>query len=78
MGVAVAATFTFVVAAKAQYLAPFGGPGLLTTPEAASGAIGGAAARGAAQQQQCSPRAVGRDGPRVECIFGPATPQTRR
>jgi len=73
-----AALLAIVAPANAQYFAPFGGPGMLSAPEAASGTIAAAAAHGAAQQQQCVPRAVGRDGPRGMCIFGPDTPQPQR
>ena len=51
--------------ASAQFLAPFGGPGMLAAPEAASGAIGAGAANSAATQQQCTQTFNGREGPRT-------------
>ena len=60
---AVAALLATVAPAAAQYGAPFGmpfgGSGLLTSPEAASGALWAGAAHSAAQQQQCLQTATG-------------------
>ena len=54
--------------ARAQFGAPLGSPGFLTSPEAASGAFGAGAAHSASQQQQqCTGQATGRDGPRGVC-----------
>lgn len=55
--------------AQAQFVAPFGGPGLLTSPEVVSGAIGASAAQSAAQQQQpqCTTIYAGRSGPQSVC-----------
>lgn len=54
--------------AQAQFAAPFGGGGVLTAPEAASGAFGAGAAHSLQQQQQqCTSMATGRDGPRGVC-----------
>jgi hypothetical protein len=53
--------------ASAQFGVPFGGPGLLTSPEAISGAIGAGAAHSAQQQQQCQQIYAGREGPRTVC-----------
>jgi hypothetical protein len=65
--------------AKAQFAAPFGGgPGVLTAPEAASGAIGAGAAQSARTQQQCTQMATGRDGPRGLCLPNAAPPEPRR
>jgi hypothetical protein len=53
--------------ASAQFGVPFGGPGLLMSPEAVSGAIGASAAHGARQQQECQQSYSGRDGPHTVC-----------
>ena len=71
-----AALLATVSPAHAQYGvpygAPFGGAGLLTSPEAA-GSVYGA---GAAQQQQCQQTGNGRDGPRGVCApSGPPDPR---
>ncbi len=66
------------VPAQAQFYAPFGGPGMLTAPEAASGAIGAGAARSADQQQQCSQSVVGRGGVQTICPGTPANSQPHR
>ena len=58
--------------ARAQFGVPFGGPGLLTSPEAVSGAIGAGVAH-SAQQQQCQQSFAGRDGVRTTC--SPPVPQ---
>jgi len=52
--------------ASAQFGVPFGGPGMLTAPEAVSGAIGAGAAH-SVQPQQCQQTFAGRDGPRTVC-----------
>ncbi len=57
-----------VAPAEAQFAAPFGAPSYLTVPEAANGAWGAGAANSAATQQQCTPAASGRDGPRGLCL----------
>ena len=64
--------------AKAQFYAPFGGPGMLTAPEAASGAIGAGAARSADQQQQCTQSPVGRGGVQTICPGASENTQPRR
>jgi hypothetical protein len=56
--------------ASAQFGVPFGGPGMLTAPEAVSGAIGAGAAHSAREQQQCQQTYAGRDGPRTVCSPG--------
>ena len=55
--------------ARAQYGAPFGGPGIWTAPEVAGGALGAGAANTAAQQQQqqCATVYSGRSGPQYQC-----------
>ena len=65
--------------ASAQFLAPFGGPGMLAAPEAASGAIGAGAAHSAATQQQCTQTFNGREGPRTVCTnqVAPSGPARR-
>ena len=65
--------------ARAQFLAPFGGPGMLSAPEAASGAIGAGAANSAATQQQCTQTFNGREGPRTVCAnqSAPSRPARR-
>jgi hypothetical protein len=73
-----AALLATVFPAQAQFYAPFGGPGMLTSPEAASGAIGAGAARSATQQEQCPQTATGRDGPRGLCVGGYPAPDPRR
>ena len=75
---ALAAWLTTVAGADAQFGVPFGGPGLITSPEAVSGAIGASAAHGAAQQQNCIASTNGRDGPRGLCVNGQPTPPPRR
>ena len=67
-----------VAPAKAQFAAPFGAPGILTTPEFPSGAIGAGAANSAATQQQCVNVGGGRDGPRYQCAPVGAPQQNRR
>jgi hypothetical protein len=52
--------------ARAQYGAPFGGAGMLTSPEAASGAFGAGAAHSTVQQQ-CYQRPQGRGGAQTVC-----------
>ena len=69
---AAAAVLTVIGPASAQFGVPFGGPGLLTSPEAISGAIGAGAAHSAREQQQCQQTYAGRDGPRTVC--SPSTP----
>ncbi len=54
--------------ALAQFGAPFGAPGILTTPELSSGALGAGAANSATTQQQCGNTGGGRDGVRYQCI----------
>jgi hypothetical protein len=61
-----AALLAAISPAAAQYGVPFGGPGMLTSPEAVSGALGASAAH-SAQQQQCQQTFVGREGPRTVC-----------
>jgi len=61
-----AALLAMAVPARAQFGVPFGGPGMLTSPEAISGAIGAGAAR-SAQPQQCQQTFAGREGPRTTC-----------
>ena len=73
-----AALLAIVSPANAQYFTPFGGPGMLTTPEAASGAIGAGAAHSVAQQQRCQQMVVGRDGPRTLCLPGSSAPAPHR
>ena len=51
----------------AQFGAPFGVPGALTVPEAATGALSAGAANSLRQQQQCQQTFAGRDGPRTIC-----------
>jgi hypothetical protein len=70
VGMAIAAT-----SAHGQFGVPFGGPALLTSPEAASGAIGAGAAQGVARQQDCLNVGVGRDRPRGPCVAN--TPPAR-
>ena len=74
---AAAALLAAVAPAKAQFFAPFGGPGMLSAPEAASGAIGAGAAHSADQQQQCTQSVVGRGGVQTICP-GPATSEPHR
>jgi hypothetical protein len=64
---AAAAVLAAIGPASAQFGVPFGGPGLLTSPEAISGAIGAGAAHSAQQQQQCRQVFAGREGPRTVC-----------
>ncbi|MDE3175550.1 MAG: hypothetical protein KGM15_05495 [Pseudomonadota bacterium] len=72
-------TLTLICApARAQFMAPFGGPGVLSAPEAASGAIGAGAANSAAAQQQCTQTFNGREGPRTTCAGQPAQPRPAR
>jgi len=73
-----AALSSAISPAEAQFMAPFGGPGFLTAPEAASGAIGAGAGHSVDAQQQCQQNAVGRDGPRSYCQPYPAPPDPRR
>ena len=61
-----AALLAMAVPARAQFGVPFGGPGMLTSPEAVSGAIGAGVAH-SAQQQQCQQTYAGRDGVRTTC-----------
>ena len=75
---AAAALLAFGAPAEAQFYAPFGGPGMLTAPEAASGAIGAGAARSADQQQQCSQSVAGRGGIQTICPGVSPTPQPQR
>lgn len=74
---AAAALLAFAAPAKAQIFMPFGGPGMLTAPEAASGAIGAGAAHSAAQQQQCIQSVVGRGGVQTLCAPNSAPPPHR-
>ena len=62
-----AALLATVGPASAQFGVPFGGPGLLTSPEAISGAIGAGAAHSAREQQDCQTTYAGREGPRTVC-----------
>jgi hypothetical protein len=73
----VAALLSTVAPVKAQFYGPFGGAGMLTAPEAASGAIGAGAANGAAQSQRCTQMATGRDGPRGLCLDASPPPDPR-
>ena len=60
----------FSAPAAAQFAAPFAGPGILTTPEVVSGAIGASVAHSAAQPQpqpQCTTTYAGRSGPQSVC-----------
>ena len=75
---AAAALLAIVSPAEAQFFATFGGPGMLTAPEAASGAIGAGAAHSAAQQQQCVQTVVGRGGVQTMCPPNSAPPQPHR
>ena len=75
---AAAALLALGAPAKAQFYAPFGGPGILTAPEAASGAIGAGAARSADQQQQCSQSLAGRGGVQTICPDAPSNTQPHR
>jgi hypothetical protein len=75
---AAAAMLAAAAPAKAQMFAPFGGPGMLTAPEAASGAIGAGAAHSAAQQQQCIQSVVGRGGVQTVCPSYSAPPPPHR
>jgi len=75
---AAAALLAVAAPAKAQMFMPFGGPGMLTTPEAASGAIGAGAAHSAAQQQQCIQSLAGRGGIQTICPPNSASPPPHR
>jgi hypothetical protein len=75
---AAAAFLALGVPAQAQFYAPFGSPGMLTAPEAASGAIGAGVAESTDQQRRCSQQALGRGGVQTICPGAPATPEPRR
>ena len=72
-----AALLAAVGPAHAQFGVPFGGSGMLTAPEAVSGAFGAGAAH-SAQQQQCQTVYSGREGPRTVCSPSAQTPASRR
>jgi hypothetical protein len=75
---AAAALLALGAPAEAQFYAPFGSPGMLTAPEAASGAIGAGVAQSTIQQRQCSQLAVGRGGVQTICPGNPSTPPPHR
>jgi hypothetical protein len=66
--------------AHAQYGAPFGSPGMMTTPEFTNGAIGAGAASNTANQAFCGSSGVARDGQRNQCEPSepPQPPRGRR
>ena len=72
---AAVALLALAAPAKAQFGAPFGAPGMLTTPEIVSGAIGAGAAHSAAQPQ-CTTTYAGRGGPQSVCTPAP-TPEVK-
>jgi hypothetical protein len=73
--ICIGALLAATVPESAQFGAPFGLPGALTVPEAASGAIGAGAAHSLQQQQHCQQTYAGRDGPRTVC--SPSAPPQR-
>ena len=76
--IAVGAALLGASPASAQFVGPFGSPGVLTVPETAAGAIGAGAAHSLQQQQNCQQVYAGRDGVRTVCTPTPGMAGPRR